>query len=101
MPLPDPPLSHKDIPVQPCAVIPQAEIVALVNAELTFQIARADYEMKRAAVTLKLLLLAKPEAGDYQVEFNRNGGLILTDETSIPVQRNIFGEGDSQRPFLE
>lgn len=97
--LPDPPLSFRDLPTQPCAVITQTEIVALANAAHTFQIARADYEMKRAAIALKLLLCAEPEAGSYEVELNQKRGLILTDRTSIPLERIIIGEGDS-RPAL-
>jgi hypothetical protein len=99
--LPDPPLSHKDVPTQPCAVITQTEIVDLASAEFTFQVARADYEKKRAALTLKLLLCAQPEAGMYEVKLNQNRGLILTDKTSIPLQRTILGEGDSRAAFLD
>jgi hypothetical protein len=97
--LPEPPLVLRDIEGR--SMISQSEIVALATAEEVFQIARADYEMKRAAITLKLLRLCDPEPGSYKVELNRNGGLILTDETSIPVGRVILGEGDSQRPILD
>jgi hypothetical protein len=98
--LPDPPLRAVDLS-ETLPEISQDEIVVLANAFHHFRIALADYEMKRAAVTLKLLQLCTPEPGSYNLELNRSGGLILTDETSIPVERIILGEGDSHRPFLE
>ena len=99
--LPDPPLSQNDVPTQPGAVITQAELVALLEADHTFQVARADYEKKRAAVTLKLLLCAQPEAGSYEVEFNQKGGLIFTDKTSIPSECTIMGKGDWRPACLD
>jgi len=81
--LPDPPLSNNDVPTNPCAVIPQAELVAAANAAVTFQIARADYEKKRAAVILKLLLCAEPEDGSIRAKLDRAGNLILIDSSSV------------------
>ena len=95
--MPDPPLSHLDIPTGPCAVLRYHEVLAMMNAFHTYQVARADFEKKRASVTLKLLLLAKLESNDdYEVEFNQHGGLIVTEKTSIPMSRYVIGEGDSK-----
>jgi hypothetical protein len=101
MPLPDPPLSIEDIPTQPCAVLTHSEFVALMNANYTYQIARADFEKKRAAVTLKLLLGAELQSEWYKVEFNQSGGLIVTDTSSIPIERTVIGEGDSRAAFIK
>ncbi|MGD0697062.1 MAG: hypothetical protein ABSB82_19765 [Terriglobia bacterium] len=76
--LPDPPLMLEDIP-QSLPPITQAELTSLVDAELRFRVARADYEAKRATVTLKLLLLCLPEPGDFGAELNRDGELVLTE----------------------
>jgi len=61
--LPEPPLEVVDLPeVSP--TIGQDELLAYVNAKHRYQIARADYEMKGAALTLRLLQLCQPEPGD-------------------------------------
>ena len=80
--LPDPPLSHHDLPDRP-AVISQAELTAVANAAFTFRIARADYEKKRGEVILKLLLLANPEDGSLMAELDPAGNLILSDRSSV------------------
>jgi hypothetical protein len=100
MPLPDPPLIPEDTPTQPCAVVTEPEFVAMLNAHHTYQIARADFEKKRGAVTLKLLLGATLESESYEVEFNQQGGLIVTDYGSIPADREVIGEGDSRPAFI-
>jgi hypothetical protein len=97
--LPDPPVVPQDVDV--CLVITQVEIVALVCAHDTFQLARADFEMKCAAVKLKLLQHCDPAEGSYTVKLNRNGGLILTDESGAPSERKIIGDGDSHGLLLE
>jgi hypothetical protein len=100
MPLPDPPLSIEDVPTQPCVVLTHSEFVAMMNANYTYQIARADFEKKRADVILKLLLGAKLESEFYEVEFNQSGGLIVTDKSSLPMERTVIGEGDSRAAFI-
>jgi hypothetical protein len=94
--LPDSLLHQDDLPDER-PTITQHEIVALANAYHIFKIARADYEMKRASVALKLYLLCKCEGEDsgYDVELNQNGGLILTDRTGIPFELLVMGEGDA------
>jgi hypothetical protein len=72
-----------------------------MNANYTYQIARADFEKKRAAVTLKLLLGAELQSEWYKVEFNQSGGLIVTDTSSIPIERTVIGEGDSRAAFIK
>ena len=100
--LPDPPLIPQDCPNNPNLIIPRSEILAMVCAWDTYKIARADYEKKRASVTLQLLLGADPDPDDggYQVELNQKGGIILTDHTGIPITRQILGEGNDQAEFL-
>jgi len=100
MPLPDPPLIPVDVPTQPSAVVTELEFVALMNAHHTYQVARADFERKRAAVTLKLLLCATLESNSYTVELNQQGGLIVTDYGSISAERTVIGEGDSRAALI-
>ena len=100
MPLPNPPLIPEDVPTQPCAAVTEPEFVAMMNAHHIYNIARADFEKKRAAVTLKLLLCAKLESYSYEVQFNQQGGLIVTDYGSSPAQRTVIGEGDSRTAFI-
>ena len=100
MPLPDPPLVLKDVPTQPCAVLSQLELVDLLSAHFVYQIARADFEKKRAGVTLKLLQCARLESEEYEVEFNQSGGLIITDQTSLPMERIVIGDGNSRPRFI-
>lgn len=90
---PDPPLTQQDVPLQ--AVISNSEFLDMMNAYHTYNIARADFEKKRADVTLKLLLCARLESESYEVEFNQHGGLIVTETTSVPRSRFVIGEGDS------
>jgi hypothetical protein len=96
MPLPDPPLSHKDVPTQPCAVLTHSEFAAMMGAYYTYEVARADFEKKRAGVTLKLLLGADLQSESYEVEFNQHGGLIVTEHFGDPIERKVIGEGDSR-----
>jgi hypothetical protein len=96
MPLPDPPLIPEDVPGLPCPVLTHSEFVAMMNAYHTYQVARADFEKKHGAVTLKLLLGAELQSQSFEVEFNQRWGLIVTDRTSIPSDRIVIGEGDSR-----
>lgn len=100
MPLPDPPLIPEDVPTQPCAVVTNSEFLAMMSAYHVYQVASADFEKKRAAVTLKLLLCANLQSEDYEVELNQHGGLIVTDKGSVPFERTVIGEGDSHPAFI-
>jgi hypothetical protein len=103
MPLPDPPLIPLDVPTQPCAVLTRSEFLSMMEAHHIYQVARADFEKKRAAVTLKLLLGAELDCKgyeDYEVEFNQHGGLIVIDKGSDPRERTVIGEGDSHPAFI-
>lgn len=83
--LPEPPLLNVDVPTtEPREAIPQAELLAAFSAYHTFQIARADYEKKRATVTLKLLLCADPEPGAYTAELDQDGIAVVTGNWSEP-----------------
>jgi len=62
--LPDPPVQLCDIPPNP-PFITQAEILAFINAETRYFRAKADYEQKRAALTLKLLQGCPREPGNF------------------------------------
>lgn len=77
-PLPDPPVSINDTP-QNMPVISQHEIVSYSSAEYTYQIARADFEMKRSALILKLLQGCKQQSGGMEVRLDEEGRLITTD----------------------
>jgi ribosomal protein S6E (S10) len=72
----------------------------MMNASYTYEVARADFEKKRAGVTLKLLLGAELDSEWYEVEFNQSGGLIVTDKHGTPMERKVIGEGDSRPAFI-
>ena len=92
--LPDPPLEVIDLP-ETLPIVSQTEIVHLSNAYNRFRLALADYEMKRAALTLKLLQNCRCEEGSYEIELNQEGGLILTDRSGVPFEREVMGKGGS------
>lgn len=79
--LPDPPVLLQDVPGSPPAIA-QAELVVAADAEHRFRIARADYERKRAALTLKLLQGCQAEPGSIEVKLDEEGNVVLTDWTS-------------------
>jgi hypothetical protein len=80
--LPERPLAIVD-PPEVLPEISQAEIVAFSRALQIFQLARADFEQRRAAVTMKLLHLCACEKGDYFAFLDDAGNLIVEDCTSL------------------
>jgi hypothetical protein len=64
------------------------EIVTFVNASHVFRLARADFERKRATLTLKLLQGCHCEESDYFASLDERGQLVVEDRTSLePVTR--------------
>jgi hypothetical protein len=90
--LPEGPLSVRDLPDVP-PEITQKEIVAFATASHIFRLARADFEAKRAALTLKLLYCYHCEEGDYFALLAEHGELVVEDRTSLEM-----GTG---RPILD
>jgi len=85
--LPEGPLSIQD-PPEPPPEITQAEIVAFATASHVFRLARADFEQKRAALTLKLLQGCHCAESDYFARLDEHGQLVVEDRTSLePVTR--------------
>ena len=90
--LPEGPLSVRDLPeVQ--GEITQKEIVAFATASHIFRLARADFEAKRAALTLKVLQFCRCEEGDYFALLAEHGELVVEDRTSL--------EPGTGRPILD
>ena len=78
------PVGFEDLPdILP--EITQAEIVEFANASLAFRLARADFEAKRAALTLKLLQFCHCEEGHYFAILDKHSELIIEDRTSLEV----------------
>jgi hypothetical protein len=95
----DRPLSIND-PPENRPDITQAEIVALSTAGLVLRLARADFEAKRAAVTLKLLQCYSCEESDYFASLDDQGNLVIEDRTSLDpitnrlvITRQVFPSG--------
>jgi len=85
--LPDRPLKIQD-PPEPLPEITMTEIVTFVNASHVFRLARADFERKRATLTLKLLQGCHCEESDYFASLDERGQLVVEDRTSLePVTR--------------
>jgi len=85
--LPEGPLSIQD-PPEPLPEITMTEIVTFVNASQVFRLARADFERKRATLTLKLLQGCHCEESDYFASLDEHGKLVVEDRTSLePVTR--------------
>ncbi len=74
--LPDPPFIPQDINF-PVPKISQTEILGYTNARLCFLTARADYEQKRAALTLKLIQHCLPEPGTYIARLENDGEKLV------------------------
>ena len=84
---PEGPLSIQD-PPEPLPEITQAEIVAFATASHVFRLARADFEAKRAGLTLKLLQGCHCEESDYFASLDERGQLVVEDRTSLePITR--------------
>jgi hypothetical protein len=79
--LPDPPLQVVDLP-HALPIITQGELITLADAHRRFQLARADFDAKRATLTLKLLQLCNVESGSLEVKLCKDGTLMLTDWSS-------------------
>jgi hypothetical protein len=75
--LPDPPYIPEDLPAGTLPKITQAEIGAYVNARSCFLTTRADFEKKRADLTLKLLQLCLPEPGTYIARLENDGEKLV------------------------
>jgi hypothetical protein len=90
--LPEPLLKLQD-PAVILAEITQAEIVAFSTASHIFRLARADFEAKRAALTMKLLRCCHCEEGDYFALLDERDKLVVEGRTSLEV-----GTG---RPILD
>jgi len=73
---PKPPVIPTDLPGD-LPVISQLEIVSYVDARDTFLIARADYEQKRSALTLKLLQNCLPESGGFIARLEDEGARLV------------------------
>src|SRR6266571_5515744 len=86
--LPEPPLERLDPPDQ-LPEISQKEVLALANAKLYYEIARADYEMKRWAVALKLLYVCPVADGCFSAQLDEQGRVVIRDSSSA-------GEVDTQ-----
>jgi len=69
--------------------ITQSEMVAFATAFTAFRLARADFEAKRAALTLKLLQLSHCNQGSYFARLDGQGNLVIENRGSIAVD---FGE---------
>lgn len=79
---PEPLLSLKDIPDNPREVLSQRELLTAEIALYILQIARSDYEAKRANVVMKLLRLADLEPGSVEAKLDQDGTPILSDWSS-------------------
>ena len=84
--LPDPPLFMQDI--ERVGVVTQQELKDLEDAKLMFHVARADYEKKRAAATLKLLQLAEVQKGDWDAEIDPEGNIVIFENCSVCLHRH-------------
>lgn len=62
--------------------ITNAEITRVLTAFQILQIARADFEQKRAALALKLFFLAKCEKGQYSVTLDKQDRIVVEEYSS-------------------
>ncbi len=93
------PLSVND-PPENRPEITQSEIVAVSTAALVLRLARADFEAKRAALTLKLLQCYSCEESDYFASLDDQRNLVIEDRTSLDpitnrpiIDREVFPSG--------
>ena len=86
------PVRFEDLPAI-APEITQAEILMFANASHAFRLARADFEAKRAALTLKLLRCCPCEEGYYFAMLDEHDKLVIEDRTSMEM-----GTG---RPILD
>jgi len=78
--LPEAPLEMQDLPNR-LPKISQGELLAYVNAKQCYQIAQADYEKKRANITLRLLQLCESAPGDISVSLQEDGDRLVVVHT--------------------
>jgi hypothetical protein len=79
---------HVQDPPEELPEITQHEIVAFETASFIFQIARADFEAKRAALTMKLLRDCPCEESDYFVSLDEHNNIVVEDHTSLEPLTN-------------
>jgi hypothetical protein len=82
--LPEYPLDIID-PPEVLPEITQREIVDFATAHTIFQMARADFEARRAALTIKLLRCCHCEQGHHFARLEDEDRLIIEDRTSLEV----------------
>jgi hypothetical protein len=80
--LPEYPLTIQD-PPDVLPEITQTGISEFGNALYIFRMARADFEAKRAALTMKLLRCCRCKESDYFVSLDEHDNLVLEDHTSL------------------
>ena len=80
--LPEHPLSIED-PPEVLPEITKDEIVAFANTFHILRIARADFEARRAALTMKLLRGCPCEESDYFASLDEHGNIVVEDTTSL------------------
>jgi len=89
------PLSIQD-PPDVLPEITQAEIVEFSTAFYIFRIARADFEARRAALTMKLLRGCHCEESDYFASLDEHCNLVVEDRTSLePITRRLIIDRES------
>jgi hypothetical protein len=54
-------------------------MIELANAHRRFQLAKADFESRRATLALKFLQLCQPEDGDMGIKLSSEGTVFLVD----------------------
>ena len=89
--LPEPPVRMVDIDCQALPEISHGEMLATLNAYDVYQLAKADFEAKRAALRLKLLQHCHPEDCDFFAELAEDGTVIIIDSQSEgePVRNRL------------
>ena len=85
--LPDPPLELLD-PPRVLPEITQVEIIAFSSAFHRFRIARADFEAKRADLTMKLIRYCHCEEGYYFATLDEHDKVVVEDHSSLEPVTN-------------
>jgi hypothetical protein len=79
--LPDPPVEKIDFP-EVLPAVTQTELTAVASAHNRFELAKADFEAKRANLKLKLVMLCKLEPGDLDARLCKDGSILMIDSCS-------------------
>jgi hypothetical protein len=84
--LPDPPVRSLDLP-EVLPTISHHEVLAYANAKFTFQLAQADYEMKRAGLILKLRQGCHANVEGFFVTLDDGADrlVVIDDSSDIPL----------------